>query len=98
MNIFAIAAATTVAATSIVAAPAYAASDRCFTTRTDWAFCVRDNGRMGVDRVAAVSPDGSRKTVIDVLCTGNGGNRWESYGHLDKAENQAIANWWCANY
>lgn len=98
MNIFAIAAATTIAATSVVAAPANAASERCFTTRTDWAFCVRDNGDYGADRVAAVSPDGSSKTVLDIVCTGNGGNRWQSYGSLSKADNQDIANWWCANY
>ena len=98
MNIFAIAAATTIAATSIVAAPAVEASERCFTTRTDWAFCVRDNGDYGADQVVAVSPDASRKTSMNIVCTGNGGNRWEAFGHLDKAENQAIANWWCEKY
>ena len=98
MNIFALAAATAVAATSIVATPAVEARENCFTTSTGWGICTRDNGRMGVDRLAAVSPDGSRRTVIDVLCTGNGGNRWESYGHLSKSANQYLANWWCADF
>ena len=63
--------------------------------------CTVDNGAGGRDRIAVYTPQGVNALTMNVVCTGNGGNRWESSslrGEFTKSQLQNIANWWCADY
>ena len=74
------------------------ASVRCNTTPTNYRVCTDDAGRLGTDVVAVFTPKNQLVTTLKVICTGNSGNRWESYGSWTKSANQDLANWWCRNY
>ena len=92
------AAAALVCITGDVTVQKASASARCFTTPTNYEVCSEDNGDYGADYVSVYKPSGTRVTSLKVICTGNGGNRWESLGRWTKSDNQALASWWCKNY
>jgi len=88
----------TLAVGSVISAPnAHAAG--CSHTSTGWTICSRDNGRMGIDRIGMVGPQG-QEGGMSILCTGNGGNRWQARGNsgMTRSHYQSMANHWCANY
>ena len=57
---------------------------------------VIERGAWEKDTITLSGPQGS--TTIEVLCTGNGGNEWTSYGNTSHAFNQAVANYWCSEF
>ena len=57
---------------------------------------VIERGAWEKDTITLSGPQGS--TTIEVLCTGNGGNEWTSYGNTSQAFNQAVANSWCRSF
>jgi hypothetical protein len=76
------------------------ASTRCKNMGGGYDMCFQDNGRMGTDMIG-IWKNGVNLTYIEVLCTGNGGNRWKSEtvrGTLSKATIQGVANTWCSGY
>ena len=75
--------------------PAFAGSMTCEKTSTNWDFCYEDSGNLGTDILTLSNPNGDEITKMEVVCTGGGGNRWESYGNFSKEENQWLANHWC---
>ena len=62
--------------------------------------CTIDNGDYGTDALG-VYHNGNRLLTMNVICTGNGGNRWHANydtREFTKANLQSLASWWCANY
>lgn len=90
--------AATIVAGSLVVAPAAHAAG-CTHTNTGWTICSRDNGRMGVDHIGMVGPQG-QEGGMSILCTGGGGNRWQARGNagMTRGHYQSMANHWCRNY
>ena len=84
--------------TSFSVPDAVSARTRCTTTSTNYQLCTHDNGRMGSDFIKVWNPNGQLVTTMNVICTGNGGNRWEANSHVSKSTNQSLASWWCENY
>lgn len=84
--------------TTIGVSPSFAGTMDCSRTTTNWMWCTQDNGDFLPDVLQMTSPDGSKSTKITVLCTGDGGNRWESYGNMTKEQNRVLSNYWCENY
>ena len=70
----------------------------CRTLPSGWEICTLDNGDYGSDRINVYKPNGEVATQMKVICTGGGGNRWSANTDQPKADNQKLANWWCANY
>ena len=70
----------------------------CRTLSSGWEICTLDNGDYGSDRINVYKPNGELATKMTVICTGNGGNRWSASTDQPKADNQKLANWWCAKY
>ena len=76
------------------------ASTRCKDLGGGVDMCFQDNGRMGTDMIG-IWIDGKNISVIEVLCTGNGGNRWSAQtkkNTLSYSTIQNVANNWCRNY
>ena len=96
-SLFAVAAAL-VCMTGDVTVQKASAASRCQTTSTNYEVCTTDNGDYGADYVSVFKPSGVKVTSLKVICTGNGGNRWESYGSWTKSDNQDLATWWCKSY
>ena len=57
---------------------------------------VVERGAWEKDTITLAGPQG--RTTIEVLCTGNGGNEWNSWGTASHAFNQAVANYWCSEF
>lgn len=77
------------------------ARSNCFTVRSGYDVCTIDNGHYGSDSIGIFNRNDRMVAFMKVICTGNGGNRWE--GERDTAyisynDMQSTANWWCANY
>ena len=85
-------------ATGFAANPAEART-RCHDIN-GYDLCTIDNGDYGTDAIG-VYHHGSRLLTMNVICTGNGGNRWHANydtREFTKSNLQNIANWWCKNY
>ena len=92
-------AAAAIAITGFTAMPAQASS-RCHNIN-GYRLCTVDNGAYGTDHIGVYNSAGQNLLVMNVICTGNSGNRWQSSsarGEFTKPQLQAIANWWCAGY
>ena len=57
---------------------------------------VIERGAWERDTITLSGPAGS--TTLEVLCTGNGGNEWNSWGNTSHDFNQAVANSWCSEF
>ena len=85
--------ATLVAAASIfAAAPALAYSPVAYSILGHHGTVV-ERGSWEKDTITLSGPQGH--TTIEVLCTGNGGNEWTSWGTTSSTFNQFVADDWC---
>ena len=85
--------ATLIAAASLLAAApalAYEPEAYSFAGHTG---TVIERGAWEKDTITLNGPAGW--TTIEVLCTGDGGNEWTSWGTTNEGFNQAVANSWC---
>ena len=98
MKIFNVVLGTILGVSTLGTVPAIAGTMDCSRTSTNWMFCSQDNGDFRPDVLTLTSPDGSDRTRLTVICTGGGGNRWESYGNFSKQENQDVVSHWCEDY
>ncbi len=57
---------------------------------------VVENGDWQPDYFSLSGPMGD--TQIKVLCTGNGGYEWNSWGQWSDTANDALAQYWCEEY
>ena len=78
-----------------LAAPAMAAEPRSYEWHGHYG-SVTDNGSWNWDYISLSGPAGN--TQLKVMCTGNGGNEWTSFGTFSQAANQAVADSWCSEF
>ena len=86
--------------TTFVGAPEAAARFRCADIARGWELCSIDRGHAGTDSVGYFR-NGEMVGYLDVICTGNGGNRWSGNRdtrYVSYQDMQNAANWWCRNY
>ena len=85
-------------ATLIAAASVFAAAPALAFTPEPYSIfghngTVIERGAWERDTITLSGPAG--RTTLEVLCTGNGGNEWNSWGTTSHDFNQAVANSWC---
>ena len=78
-----------------VAMPAQASTPRPYEFAGNYGTAT-DNGIGNFDYITVSGPSGN--TTLKVLCTGGGGNTWNSWGNFTQNMNQALANTWCQHY
>ena len=82
-----------------LAAPEAQAATRCHDIN-GYDLCTIDNGDYGTDALG-VYHNGRRLMTMSVICTGNGGNRWQANydtNEFTKPQLQSLASWWCKSY
>lgn len=91
-----------VAALTLVGnAPGAVASTGCFTLPSGYDVCTINRGHAGTDSIGVWNTSDTMVAHMRVICTGNGGNRWEAdrdTRYVSYSDLQNVANWWCRNY